>query len=347
MKQVSIALVDSGVDIRHPAFKNCNIPQFIFQDGAWIASEYQPVHGHGTGVASIMVKNAADFSLTSFVLFEKTLSVPPEKYISALEAILNSHERYDIIHMSLGLRRYNQKLKQLCELLAKKQVIVISAFDNAGSISYPAAFPTVIGVDSSLRCFRNDDFVYVSEQGIINLKAKGGNQRIAWLNNAYMITQGSSYAASYITAYTVKLLQQGAETSFPMTTEQVLCGFREKAVHVYSNPEINITNVAPRFFSIQKAVVFPCNKETTSVLYFSSLLNFEIVGAFDIKLSGNLGREIKPFDCDCEDFVSYNIVELFNNLGNDILYGWDEEKKRRMPKRFFLSGCTGKTRYVS
>lgn len=56
MKMASIAILDSEVDIRHPVFKDWNIPQFVFRDGAWIAVEYQPVHGYGTGVASIFLK---------------------------------------------------------------------------------------------------------------------------------------------------------------------------------------------------------------------------------------------------------------------------------------------------
>jgi hypothetical protein len=42
-----------------------------------------------------MVKNAENFDLASFVLFEETLSVRPEKYITALQAILNYSENYD------------------------------------------------------------------------------------------------------------------------------------------------------------------------------------------------------------------------------------------------------------
>jgi hypothetical protein len=35
------------------------------------------------------------------------------------------------------------------------------------------------------------------------------------------------------------------------------------------------------------------------------------------------------------------IIDLFNNHKNDIMTVWEEEKRKRMQKRFFLSGCTG------
>jgi hypothetical protein len=34
-------------------------------------------------------------------------------------------------------------------------------------------------------------------------------------------------------------------------------------------------------------------------------------------------------------------IDLFNNRTDDIMTAWEWEKRRRMPERFFLSGCTG------
>lgn len=59
-------------------------------------------------------------------------------------------------------------------------VILISAYDNAGAISYPAAFPEVIGVDSDIRCTRWDDFLVIEgENDNITVYAKGGNHRFS------------------------------------------------------------------------------------------------------------------------------------------------------------------------
>jgi hypothetical protein len=110
-------------------------------------------------VASILVNNAAGFQLTSYVLFEKTLSISVERCIAALEDILKFGKKYDVVHMSLGVRHYNKRIEELCRELGDRGTLVISAFDNMGSISYPAALSTLIGVDASFRCFKKDDFV--------------------------------------------------------------------------------------------------------------------------------------------------------------------------------------------
>jgi hypothetical protein len=41
-----------------------------------------------------------------------------------------------------------ESLYTACKSLTNKGIILVSAFDNAGSLSFPAAFPNVIGVTS-------------------------------------------------------------------------------------------------------------------------------------------------------------------------------------------------------
>jgi subtilisin family serine protease len=155
-KKIKIALLDTGVDLRHPVFGGVDIsetsfPQFVYHDKGLERSLYEPKQGHGTAVASILVKNARHCSITSFVLFEDALSngavapVPVSRYIAVLDAILHSGERFDIIHMSLGVRQYSRELEELCAAFKERSVIV-SALDNVGYVSYPAAFAGVIGV---------------------------------------------------------------------------------------------------------------------------------------------------------------------------------------------------------
>lgn len=54
------------------------------------------------------------------------------------------------------------QLQIVREHLSAIGVIIVFAFDNAGSISYPAAFENVIGVTSDFNCYSIDDFTYNS-----------------------------------------------------------------------------------------------------------------------------------------------------------------------------------------
>jgi hypothetical protein len=42
------------------------------------------------------------------------------------------------------------------------------------------------------------------------------------------------------------------------------------------------------------------------------------------------------------EFLKYLFsLDLFNNREDDIMTVWEGKKGRRMPRRFFLNGCTG------
>ncbi|MDR1326443.1 MAG: S8 family serine peptidase [Treponema sp.] len=300
-KSIKIALLDTGVDLSHPVFGGVDIPQFVYHNKGFERSDYKPKQGHGTAIASILAKSARHLetqfpcAITSFVLFEDTLTngavapVSVSRYSAVLSAIV-SGERFDIIHMSLGVRQYKRELEELCAAFRERGSVIVSAFDNAGYVSYPAAFSGVIGVAASPQCQKNTDFVFVSEDGIVNVQAKGGNQRLPWLNKSYVITQGSSFAAAYVSAFLANALHGGTPP------DALLKRLKENALYVFPEKKQVKHTAFSWGSSIKKALVFPFNKETTSILRFSSLLPFEIAGVFDLKLSGNIGRKIQSFD---------------------------------------------------
>ncbi|MDR2418760.1 MAG: S8 family serine peptidase [Treponema sp.] len=300
MKKIKIAVLDTGVDLSHPVFKGKEIPQFVYRDKRLVRAVYDPKQGHGTAIAGILVKNTEDCELSSFVLFEDALSIPVKRYIAVLSALLESGEHFDIIHMSLGVRPYSPELEALCTAFRERGSIIVSAFDNAGYVSYPAAFPTVIGVDASPQCQKNNEFIFVSERGIINVQAKGGNQRLAWLNKSYVITQGSSFAAAYLSAFAVNALQQGT------VPEEVLLCVKEAALGVLPEKDAAQEVDFHWYSRIKRAAVFPFNKETSSILRFSSALPFEIAGVFDLKRSSNIGRKIHGYTVQNIDACSWD-----------------------------------------
>jgi hypothetical protein len=220
--------------------------------------------------------------------------------------------------MSLGVRQYSRELEELCAAFRERGSVIVSALDNIGYVSYPAAFPGVIGVAASPQCQKNTDFVFVSEDGVVNVQAKGGNQRLPWLNNSYVITQGSSFAAAYVSAFLANALHEG-------TSPDALLK-RLKARALFAFPEKK--HVKHDHFSwrssIKKAAVFPFNKETSSILRFAGLLPFNLAGVFDLKLSGNIRRKIRGYvvqnidACSWDDFDTLilghtNELEFFSS----------------------------------
>lgn len=327
-----MVLLDSGIDLENSVFRGKTIVQYKQLDGAWKRADgYTPLHGHGTGVASIMLKQCEYIELISFVLFTDKLCVKVDKLVHALEKI-SEDIPCDIVHMSLGVRYFYPALRKACERLSSKGVILVSACHNNGGISFPAAFPSVIGVDASWKCLKADDFVYVEDGTVVNLKAKGGNQRIAWLRNTYVINRGSSFAAAYVTAKISEVLLQGGEP------HKVLEHFRNIARHVIAFSDEKEVYEKPG--RIKRALVFPYNKETSSLLRYAELLPFTIIDVYDCRLSGKLSKQIVAGD----DKIYY-----IKNIENCLWKGFDtlilghirdlERLSQREWKNELLSQC--------
>jgi len=73
-------------------------------------------------------------------------------------------------------------------------------------------------------------------------------------------------------------------------------------------------------YEIKKAIIFPLNKESTALLKFCDSLNFDIVGVYDSRVSGNVGKvfsdiHIRNFDeIDWEDDFDTVIVSCYKTL---------------------------------
>lgn len=104
---------------------------------------------------------------------------------------------------------------------------VVAAFDNFGAISYPAAYSCVIGVDSNPQYTQPFDYDFI-ENKIINIRAKGGNQRFLWNEPDYMIQSGSSFACAHITRLIAKIIQ-----GKKLDVKDLLNELREEATEVY------------------------------------------------------------------------------------------------------------------
>ena len=283
---MNIVILDSGCDLSIKALEqyvkyidlyiydksNCKITQEI---------NTEKVLFHGSIVTRIILDNSEknNLKLSIFRIFDENSVCNASVLISALSYIYQNID-CDIIHMSLGVRTYNKELEKICYQLYKKGIIIVSAFDNAGAVSYPAGFDFVIGVVGSLRCQLSSDYV-VLYNSIIDFKAKiGMQQQLEISDGSKILDAGNSLAAPYITALINNL---NPKTNNIFTIKQLL---ENNAKYVYKYTKKNKFK-RPQ---IKKAAVFPFNKETQNILNYEEELYFEVVDFYDIKYLGNLGR---------------------------------------------------------
>lgn len=290
-KNIRIAVVDSGISINHPVFKNYSInPDSIaiseLDNSIVVNHDIDDNFGHGTAVCGIIHKLSPEAELIIIKIFDNAaLQADESKLVFALNYIYDKIP-CDIIHLSLGTTLPSSELYNCCKKLRQRGTILVSAYDNAGAISYPANYPEVIGVEGDNRCIQVDDFFVLKDDDNITVFAKGGNHRLAWVDTSYIISQGSSFSAAYVTSYIAKMLSCG------IIKENIIKTFKENAKRYLEIPKTNTPNLTQIPFEIHNAILFPYNKEMHSLVNYADNLPFIINDICDTKYTGRIGKYV-------------------------------------------------------
>ncbi len=291
---IDIVLIDSGVNTGHPALKNEKISGLNLLEPE-NPKDIEDKIGHGTAVYYLLRRYAPKAHIFPIKIFDSGFSTTYEYLISALEFVYE-HMECKVIHLSNGVT-YCESLeyfRELCRKIREKGIILVSAFDNGGAISYPAAFPGVIGVDWSPSCKRFSDYEYL-ENSPVNIRGIGTEIRVPWLEDQYILVGGSSFAAPYITGLVYGQMEKNV-TSY----EDICSQLKQQAKKQYKFEEILKIKDS---FAIKRAVIFPYNKEIHSLLRYDDLLGFQIHEICDVRYLGNTGKRIdeltnKSIPCD-------------------------------------------------
>jgi uncharacterized NAD-dependent epimerase/dehydratase family protein len=266
--------------------------------------------GHGTAVASIIHSINKDVKLIIIKIYDDVLVQDESVFIKALSYILESKINDALIHMSLGVSYYNETISNLLKEIILNNNVAISAFDNTGCMSYPAAFNFVIGVESSELCIKPSDF-FVPDNSIIDVFSKGGIHKVSGINKKYIIKSGNSLSAAYVTGYL-------STTNITSITKENSLEYLSN-ISTYKHEELPDRNDKDCMYDefdksslIKKAIVFPYNKETKNLIRFSSLLPFEISDIYTSKYLGNIGRIVENRN------RKYTIKSIENIEYNDI-----------------------------
>lgn len=288
MKYYDIIVLDTGVDMLHPAIS-------CFQDidclrldanGAGVTIDKTDDIGHGTAVIWLIKKRQPRVSILSLKIFDivdGNVCCSEDRLIDALNYI-EKHYLSKIINISSSITApiRMKGLQAVTKRLADKGTVIVSAHHNNYSLSYPASFEWVIGVAIDSFRQRGDGF-FVTRDIVVNIVDSINMFRVPWKDRGYETKVGSSFSCANVSAIAYSYIVNGA-----LNTKEVLEHFRNNYPFEVSPPSTTDLNVPN--FTIKKAVVFPCNKEVHSLIRFSSELEFELVDVYDIRQSMNVGR---------------------------------------------------------
>lgn len=312
MDKKVIVIIDSGVYKNHSLFKNDIIEEYIYsyENNSLenVDRQKNEIFGHGTAIYNI-IRECKDFArIINIRINNIENGISEETLIAVLKAITQNFTP-NVINLSLGLNICNnyKELYEQCETITNNGCIIVSAFDNTGAISYPAAFDNVIGVITGQFCSKRNEFEYIDDT-MVNIAAKGGIQRVSWTHPDYIMISGSSFACAHVTVQVSKFMHSGIKTR-----KEILNKFKEISKKQHITKKLSCKNNL--MFKITKAVIFPFNKEMHSLIRYSNLLSFEISEVYDTKYSAIVGATTSHL---MKDNLVKNI--LIKNI-NDI--EWD------------------------
>ena len=291
--------------------------------------------GHGTSIAELIVSHNKNIELIVVKIFdEKTQSVDEDLLIYTLEYLLQSNMEFDLVNLSLGLSCVDdsERLKTICQKYYERNKCIIAAFDNSGSISFPAAYDCVIGVTGDDYCLKANEYYTISNNGIVNICAKGRPQIVRWKDGARLWAGGNSYACAHLT---------GIISNFEKTDNIVSLKEKLDEYSAGSYDEIPCKSVKTNksIAEYKKVAIFPFNKEMHSLVRFSHMLSFEIVDVYDLKYTARVGSTtdwILGEKC-CKNYTIKDINDIDMNAFDTFVLGHTGELSHAVKDRFQIS----------
>ncbi|MFV0390199.1 MAG: S8 family serine peptidase [Pyrinomonadaceae bacterium] len=209
-KGVSIALIDSGVDVSHPALKGKIAKLYeSYKDDKKISFRETDVGdsaGHGTACAGIISSLAPQAEITSIRVLGESGLGDGFAFLAGLDFAIS--QGFRVINLSLGTtkQQFVVPLRDLLDRAYQAGCVVVAAANNLPQPSFPSVFSSsLIAVSKSTE---QDPLKFCFRFGhVIELVAPGVNVRTTWLNGGYKQLTGNSFACPHIVGIIARMLE--------------------------------------------------------------------------------------------------------------------------------------------
>lgn len=210
-KAVTVAVLDTGVQLDHEDLKGRILNGDTFVDGYDDRHIGQDDQGHGTFVSGIIAAQANNGIGITGVVGEANVNILPVKVMnkdgSGTAADIAKGIEYaitqnvDVINMSL-VGEYSELINAAVQKAAERGIVVVAASGNGGGnadTSFPAALPNVISVGALAT---NDQHYTRSNSGeTVDIVAPGVSiLSTTTAEDKYITGSGTSYATPHVAA---------------------------------------------------------------------------------------------------------------------------------------------------
>ena len=271
---VTVAVLDSGIDLTHEEFTGRVIPGVNFTESTSItgsdeafSSDVTDDNGHGTHIAGIIG--------AAFNNFIGAAGIAPECTLLPIK-ILDQHNSgswgelaagiyyavdhgADIINISAGSFGRSEVAEEAIAYATEKGVLLVAAAGNFGSddLIYPAAYEDVIAVSATTS---NDTLWHNSNYGdYVTVSAPGDEIWSTFLGNGWRWMSGTSMATPHVVGLAALLRSASPGLSSSEIRQLII----ESAVQPYD------TDFSPQF-GYGRIDVYQAFQELTSGFSFST-----------------------------------------------------------------------------
>jgi hypothetical protein len=206
---VTIAVIDSGIDVRHPEFAGAMVGSFDA-----LGSKEGP-HIHGTGVAGAIVSHARlmGSAPAARILAIRAFGAAAKGAESTTYVILKGLDYAvahgaQIVNMSFAGPK-DALIERGIAAMAAKGIVMVAAAGNAGPKSpplYPAANANVIAVSATDA--QDKLFAASNRGGHIAISAPGVEIFLPAPDEKYQMSSGTSFSAAYISGLAALMLER-------------------------------------------------------------------------------------------------------------------------------------------
>ncbi len=207
--QITIAIIDTGIDIYHEEFVGRISPlSKNVVTGVVGTSAVIDDYGHGTMVAGIIgatkdnTVGIAGITQNTVLLVIKANETNEPSFLDSniIEAIYYAIEQdVDVINLSLGGTYANPETKEAIDEAIDAGIVVVAASGNEGTseMLYPASFDNVISVGAVDSLSTVATYSTFNDQ--VDIAAPGSDIITTGIGSSYVSGSGTSFAAPHIT----------------------------------------------------------------------------------------------------------------------------------------------------
>ena len=210
MNKITVAILDTGIDLKHSFFKNIDIEGYgyYYENGQVIkVVDCQDENGHGTECASLILNQCKNIKIKVI----KILDSNGKTNLKILEAALIDLIETDVSIINLSLSVINKgkmdDLYSICEMLINKGKIIVASANNRYTESYPAVFSSVIGVQGSI--LTEQDEFWFNKNYKIQCVIDNNPTMVCGLKNTYKLcVKSNSHSAAKFTGMICNIMKK-------------------------------------------------------------------------------------------------------------------------------------------